>query len=354
MTSSSRKRVKTVGNKRKDPKLFYSNKFLSHKHERHFQTVQDRRLLMERKVRWILSLAPHFGEEIERRKWENVAAYPKPANIAVVKEFYTNARAFGNTHTENYMSYVRGNIIRYDPDTINRFLHTEWASEQCQFALSMDEGADFDDVERTLAIFLYCMLKGLNINIGQVIAYEIQTCVSFVNNKASLGHPSLITHLCELAGVNTSTSPMERPRKEIDDSYYSQYCMMDEATQQVPPPHPPQVHKRGPPPTHEHSQDAQPFQMRDMYMSLMESRMQALHGGQVATVEMIIGLYDTPPSWQSTMDEFNTVVGWPEDQAHASGAGAAEASTIEDDDEDDEYKDGDEEEEDDDEEEDSD
>ncbi|KOM27014.1 hypothetical protein LR48_Vigan352s000800 [Vigna angularis] len=105
MTSSSRKRVKTLGNKTKDPKRFYSNKFLSNKHERHFNIVQDRRLLMERKVRWIPSLAPQFGEEVERRGWEKTIAYPKPANIAVVKEFYTNARPFGNTHIESYMSY---------------------------------------------------------------------------------------------------------------------------------------------------------------------------------------------------------------------------------------------------------
>ncbi|KOM43224.1 hypothetical protein LR48_Vigan05g082800 [Vigna angularis] len=33
-----------------------------------------------------------------------------------------------------------------------RFLRTEWANEQCQFALSMDEGVDFDDVETTLCV----------------------------------------------------------------------------------------------------------------------------------------------------------------------------------------------------------
>lgn len=114
------------------------------------------------------------------------------------------------------MSYVRGNTIQYGPDTINRFLHTKWAGEQCQFARIMEEGADFDYIERTLcapggrfqrnksdspihikrsyltpltkywmtfthaniqlcshvsyiitsrAIFLYCVLRGLNINI---------------------------------------------------------------------------------------------------------------------------------------------------------------------------------------------
>ncbi|KOM55773.1 hypothetical protein LR48_Vigan10g166500 [Vigna angularis] len=352
MTSSSGKRVKTLGNKRKDPERSYSNKFLSNKHERHFHIVQDRRLLMERKVGWIPSFAPQFGEEVERRGWEKLVAYPKLANIAVVKEFYTNARPFGNTHTDSYMSYVRGKIIRYDPKTINMFMHAEWDSEHCQFALSMDEGVEFDDVERIL-----CVPGGRfqrNRNDAPVHTNEIQTCASFVNNKAPLAHPSLITHLCEKARVNTLTPPMERPRKEIDASYCSQYFLVDEAAQHVPPPYPTRVHRRMRQPSrchhhillefiggyyHQQKNNLMMhslFQMRDMYMSL------------------IIGLYDTPPSWQWTMDEFNIVVGWPKDQAQASGVGATKASAMEDDDEDDDYEDGDEEEADHDEEEDSD
>ncbi|KOM52188.1 hypothetical protein LR48_Vigan09g084700 [Vigna angularis] len=162
------------------------------------------------------------------------------------------------------------------------FLHIEWTGVQCQFALDMEEGADFDDMERTLAIFLYCVLRGLNINIEQVIANEIRTCASTVNNKASLGHPSLITHLYEVAHL-------------------------------VPPRHPPRVHRRGPPPAQAPPQHADPFQMRDMYMSLMESRMQALHGGH--------------------------------DQAQASGAGAADALTMEEEDDYEDAKEGEEEEE---------
>ncbi|KOM38268.1 hypothetical protein LR48_Vigan03g165000 [Vigna angularis] len=44
---------------------------------------------------------------------------------------------------------------------------------------------------------------GLNINIGQVIADEIKRCARGVSNKAPLGHPSLITHLCA-RGVSNS------------------------------------------------------------------------------------------------------------------------------------------------------
>lgn len=93
-------------------------------HERHFQTVQNKRLLMERKVGLIPTMTPQFERELGRRQWENLASYPTPPNIAVVKEFYTNARAFG-ADQEAYTSYVRGKIIPYDALKINRFLGTE-------------------------------------------------------------------------------------------------------------------------------------------------------------------------------------------------------------------------------------
>ncbi|KOM45652.1 hypothetical protein LR48_Vigan06g095800 [Vigna angularis] len=228
MASSSGKRIKTLGSKRKDkePDRSYSNKFLSYKHERHFNVVQDRRLLMERKAGLIPDFAPQFGEQLENRNWGKLAIYLAPANIAVVKEFYTNAGRLGDHPTEGYLSYVRGHAIRYDPDSINRFLDTGWAGEQCQFALNMEEGVDFGDVESVLyvpgghfqrnrngavvnirrayltplakywmtfshaniqpcshvsditvnrALLWYCVLRGMSINIGQVIANEIQT-----------------------------------------------------------------------------------------------------------------------------------------------------------------------------------
>ncbi|KOM47790.1 hypothetical protein LR48_Vigan07g149400 [Vigna angularis] len=277
MTSSSRKRVKTIRHKRKDKE---PNKFLSTTHERHFLVMHDRILLMERKVGLIPTLAPQFGRELARRGWENLASYPALANAAVVREFYTNAMVFG-TETLQYLSYVRGKRIPYDVDTINRFLGIEWAGEQCQFKLAVEEGPNFDDVERVLCLpgGHFQRNRGLNIDIGQVIAMEIQDCAHSANNKSPLGHPSLITHLCEITRVNVSTPPLERPRKEIDDSYYTQYCALDEAGQPLPPPQPPRAHRRTPQPTQEPAHEDAPFQMRDMYMSLMEERMNALYRG---------------------------------------------------------------------------
>ncbi|KOM43087.1 hypothetical protein LR48_Vigan05g069100 [Vigna angularis] len=247
-----------------------------------------------------------------------LATYPAPANIAVVKEIYTNEKRLGDYPAEDYLSYVRGHAIRYDPDSINNIIGTKCVGEQCQFALYMEEGTDFVDVESVLcvpgghfqrnkngsvvnirrtnltplamywmafshaniqlcshvsditlnrALLLYCVLRNMSINIGQVIANEIQMCANTMNNKAPLGHPSLITHLCKIAGVDTSAPPLERPRKSIDEAYYRQYFGGEVETQPIPPQRP----RRERRPAHSQASvetyEAEPFQMRDMYIS---------------------------------------------------------------------------------------
>ncbi|KOM25839.1 hypothetical protein LR48_Vigan197s000800 [Vigna angularis] len=237
MTSSSSKRVKTMASKRKE------------KEPEQAHTI------------WRATVGKELGK---------ASHIPTPANIAVVKEFYTNARKIGDYPAEDYLGYVRGHTIWYDPDSINNFLGTVWTGEQSQFALCVEEGSDFDDVESVLcipgghfqrnrtgsvvnirrtdlnplakywmafshaniqqcshvsditlsrALLLYCAIKNLNVNIGQVIANEISMCANTTNSKAPLGHPSLITHLCKIAGVDTSAPPFERPRKAIDEAY---------------------------------------------------------------------------------------------------------------------------------------
>ncbi|KOM57630.1 hypothetical protein LR48_Vigan11g066300 [Vigna angularis] len=259
MASSSRRRVKTIENTRKDKE---PNKFLSNAHERHFLVVQDKRLLMERKVGLILALAPQFGRELERRAWENLTSYPALANVAVVREFYTNARVF-DTKTQQYSSYVRESLDFADVERvlclpgghfqrnrqealihIRRFYLTPLAKYWMTFThANVQPCSHVLDITTNRAILLYCILRGLNIDIGQVLAMEIQGCVHSVSNNAPLGHPSLITHLCEITGVKVSSTPLECPRKEIDASYYTQYCPLDEAGYPVPPPQPPRDHR---------------------------------------------------------------------------------------------------------------
>ncbi|KOM25701.1 hypothetical protein LR48_Vigan161s001000 [Vigna angularis] len=59
------------------------------------------------------------------------------------------------------------------------------------------------------------------------------------------------------------------------------------------------------------------------------AQLQFIHRGQVATAEMIVGMYDTPPAHKWTMDEFHNVVAWPEEPVQREEAEAAEASVRE-------------------------
>ncbi|KOM26746.1 hypothetical protein LR48_Vigan312s000700 [Vigna angularis] len=186
MTSSSGKRLKTIASKRKDK------------------------------------------EPEQRHSSRKLATYPAPANIAVVKEFYTNARKIGNYLAEEYLSYVRGHTIRYDSTSINNFLGTEWVGEQCQFTLCLEEGFKVNLMKEVKKD-----RDGIRKELKKCKRREAM-CANTMNNKAPLGHPSLITHLCKITAVDISAPPFERPRKSIDESYYRQYYGGEEATQLVP------------------------------------------------------------------------------------------------------------------------
>ncbi|KOM45578.1 hypothetical protein LR48_Vigan06g088400 [Vigna angularis] len=259
MASSSGKRVKTMASKRKEkePEQAHSSRFLSRKHEKHFKVVQDRRLLMERKVGMIPNFAPQFGEQLLGRNWGKLATYPTPANIVVVKEFYTNARKIGDYLPEDYLGYVRGHAISDFDDVesvlcipgghfqrnrtgsvvnIRRTDLNPLAKYWMAFShANIQPCSHVSDITLSRALLLYCAIRNLNVNIGQVIGNEISMCANITNSKAPLGHPSLITHLCKIAGVDTSAPPFERPRKAIDEAYYRQYCGGKEAAQPIPP-----------------------------------------------------------------------------------------------------------------------
>ncbi|KOM52130.1 hypothetical protein LR48_Vigan09g078900 [Vigna angularis] len=179
------------------------------------------------------------------------------------------------------------NIRRADLTPLAKYL-------MASFHTNIQSCSHVSDITVSRALLLYCVLRGMSINIGQVIANEIQV---------------------------------------IDEAYYRQYYGEDEAAQLVPPRQ--TSRGRGPPQAPAQPHDVESFQMRDMYMSLIDARMQSIHKGHMAIVEIIIGMYDSPPGHRWTMEEFNNVVAWPEEQAQASGAGVAEAPAMDDDDDDD-------------------
>ncbi|KOM45893.1 hypothetical protein LR48_Vigan06g119900 [Vigna angularis] len=165
------------------------------------------------------------------------------------------------------------------------------------------------DITVQRAIFLYCVLRGLNINIGQVTADEIQSCARGASSKAPLGHPSLITHLCEAACIDVSRPPLEHLRKELDAAYFTHYCVVDESGHPTPPPQQPRVHRRAPPPAQE-----------------------PVHEGRAGAIRTLTSAF--PERQFISQEDFATRVAWSADPAQECGrAKVAEASAMDEEDE---------------------
>jgi len=67
----------------------YSGKFISSAHE--WQFVENKRLIMERKMYLRPGEAMGFQDELRRRNWTEMRNHWEPVTIVVVKEFYVNA-----------------------------------------------------------------------------------------------------------------------------------------------------------------------------------------------------------------------------------------------------------------------
>ncbi|WVZ12175.1 hypothetical protein V8G54_016705 [Vigna mungo] len=363
MASSSGKRVKMTagqssrGQKRKEK--FYSDKFLTKDHKNHFASVQSRRLLMERTITLKLGEVPDFLEESSRRKWNNLGSYPEPANIAIIKE---------------------GKRIPFDAATINSFLETDWEGGDtlCQFAQLQQQDFDYQAIERAIcrprgtfrrnrqgqpvhlrrsdltplskiwmtlllsnispcshvsditanrSLMLFCIITRKTLNLGDLISKEIYQCAHAAGSKAPLGHPSLVTHLCQLAGVDVSTPPFERPRKTIDFAFFMQYCLPDDDGLVAPPPPLPACRHARPP--------AAP------QIDLL-SYLTSIHRGQLATSQMLRELtFAMPELNMMYAADFDEYVAWPGDQSHSAGVGGAAADEDEEEDDDDESEESD-------------
>ncbi|QCD80695.1 hypothetical protein DEO72_LG2g1017 [Vigna unguiculata] len=269
MTSSSNpKRMKTtVGNPSKGQKRkerIYSHYFLTKDNEDRFQVVMQRKLVAERKVILKPGEVNEFQLELIRHDWERLGSYPSTFSVTLVKEFYANAKVTTST-APTFLSYVWGKRVPFDADTINEFLGTQLADDvECQFSVLDDEGvapgeliqaiclvgegfhggtiqrgslhplarfwsalvhanispcSHVSDLTEGRATILYTILTGRVMDVGQFIANEIHRCANAAG-KAALGHPSLITHLCSLAGVDISVPPLEKAMQDLDFSYF--------------------------------------------------------------------------------------------------------------------------------------
>nr|KYP48373.1 hypothetical protein KK1_029987 [Cajanus cajan] len=98
------------------------------------------------------------------------------------------------------------------------------------------------DLHWTRAMLMYCIMTERTVDLGSIICMEISGCANSAPSSA-LGHPSLITQLCQLAGVDVHSLPFEGPGRAIDSRYISAY-FQDRAPPVVPAPEP--IHAAGP------------------------------------------------------------------------------------------------------------
>ncbi|WVZ14053.1 hypothetical protein V8G54_011619 [Vigna mungo] len=319
--------------------------------------VQSRRLFMERTVTLKPGEVTDFLEEFRRRKWSNLGSYPESANIAIVKEFYTNARKFSESDIP-FVSYVRGKRIPFDAATINSFLETDWegGDTPCQFAQLQQEDFDYTAIERAIcrpggtfrrnrqgqpvhikrsdltplckiwmtlmlsnispcshvsdvtanrSLILFCITTIKTINLGDLISKEIYQCAHAAGSKAPLGHPSLVTHLCQLAG----------------------YCLPDDDGPVAPPPPLPARRRARPPAAPQ--VDLLPY-------------LTSIHWGQLATSQMLRDLSFAMPELNiMSVAAFDEYVAWPRDQSHSTGGGEAAADEDEEEEDDDDFEESD-------------
>ncbi|KOM50095.1 hypothetical protein LR48_Vigan08g092200 [Vigna angularis] len=319
--------------------------FLSKNHQQNFEASQNRRLLMERVVEEIPLEAPQFAAEVGRRQWSTLTTFPAPANIAVVREFYANARIYSE-EAEPFMSYVRGRQVSFNAYAINSFLNIQWpgGNIQCQYSQAFNHdfgGFDFQEVERTLclprghfhrnrqgqplhikrsfltplckywvafihanispcshisdlnvcrAVLLFFILRGQPINVGQVIATEINDCAHTPLNNTPLGNPSLITHYGQNIPAPQPSRPHRRNRPDL----------------------PAQPDQPGP---------QNPFQMYDMRMALIDAKLEAINRMGLAHADMMRHVYASSHPGFMTSEEYAARVAWPGDQTQHSGGG---------------------------------
>nr|KYP37689.1 hypothetical protein KK1_041109 [Cajanus cajan] len=90
-------------------------------------------------------------------------------------------------------------------------------------------------------MLMYCIMTGRTMDLGRIICVKISGCANSPPS-AALGHPSLITQLCQLTGVDVHSPPFEGPGRAIDSRYISSYCQDRQPPVAAPEP----IHAAGP------------------------------------------------------------------------------------------------------------
>lgn len=189
--------------------------------------------------------------QFKNQHWAHFIQTPSDAVISVVREFYANLRVKHDVPEV----YVRGKIVSFSAPTINT-LYNMPSYDQDEYRAFVQAPVEFDelieflcyrgavwklnasghvmsfparylkqaamavflfviarlmpakhatDVTKDRAILIYCILQGHTLDVGKMIRSSILHA-GRSNKNINLPHSSLITELCQTAGVQWDTS----------------------------------------------------------------------------------------------------------------------------------------------------
>ncbi|RYQ91580.1 hypothetical protein Ahy_B09g097531 [Arachis hypogaea] len=119
--------------------------------------------------------------EINNRGWSLLCNPPRKVVESLVREFYANDVPQPGQHY-GYISYVRGKSIDYSPSSIERMLMDGISNQLRRRDLSpqargsLIPTSNTSEVTKERAVLIYIIMKGENVNVGEMIANNINKC----------------------------------------------------------------------------------------------------------------------------------------------------------------------------------
>lgn len=274
MASRKRRAVPTPGEVSNWDTSRFTSEIAWHRYQ---DNIQLRNILPERNVELGPGMFDEFLQELRRRRWDQVLTHlpEKRIDVALVKEFYSNLYD-PEDHSPRFCR-VRGQVVRFDADTINDFLDTpvilEDGEEYTAYTRYLSTHPDPDTIAATLctpggrfvlnadglpwkllrkdmttlaqtwsvlsyydlaptshtsdvnldrARLIYGLVSRMDMDVGSFISQQISQIAQ--SSTSRLGFPALITALCDIQGVVSDTLIFESLSPAINLAYVKKNC----------------------------------------------------------------------------------------------------------------------------------
>lgn len=251
--------------------------------QQRYVEIESRSLIREQKVDLKTWQYEEFQASITKKRWKILAELETKFNEEIVKEFYANSWPT-KQHEITKVSQVRRVQVKYDRDTINKYLGepTTLPEDGRDTYQRMTRQHEFnnDDVANLLCIpdytyevgtlgkalrilrpnirtltqiwtnfsldnvipkthlsyinmgrayLIWCIIQGLQVDAVAIISDEMQKVItsafSFTGSASRLsGFPALIIGLCKFHGVHIPTHPVKSIQPPINKVYIVTHC----------------------------------------------------------------------------------------------------------------------------------